>query len=50
MHFDLLQILVEVFSLDISKNPSEVELRCLFLNHACNILVESLSRVFCYHE
>jgi hypothetical protein len=30
---------------DISENPSKVELRCLSLNHhACNILVDSLSR------
>jgi hypothetical protein len=34
-----------IFPSNISKNPSEVELRCLSLNHhACNILVESLSR------
>jgi hypothetical protein len=34
-----------IFLSDISKNPSEVELRCLSLNHhACNILVKPLSR------
>jgi hypothetical protein len=34
-----------IFPSNISKNSSEVELRCLSLNHhACNILVESLSR------
>ena len=34
-----------IFPSDISKNPSNDELRCLSLNHrACNILVESLSR------
>ena len=33
-----------IFPSNISKNSSEVELRCLSLNHhACNILVESLS-------
>jgi hypothetical protein len=34
-----------IFPTDISENPSKVELRCLSLNHhACNILVDSLSR------
>jgi hypothetical protein len=34
-----------IFPSDISKNPSKVELRCLSLNHhACNILVDSLSK------
>lgn len=38
--------LVEVFfPSNVSKNPSDDELRCLSLNHhACNILVDSLSR------
>src|SRR5688572_26609573 len=34
-----------IFSSNVSKNPSNDELRCLSLNHhACNILVDSLSR------
>jgi hypothetical protein len=34
-----------IFPSNISQNPSNDELRCLSLNHhACNILVESLSR------
>jgi hypothetical protein len=34
-----------IFPSDISKKPSKAELRCLSLNHhACNILVDSLSR------
>jgi hypothetical protein len=34
-----------IFPSDISKKPSNAELRCLSLNHhACNILVDSLSR------
>jgi hypothetical protein len=34
-----------IFPSNISKNPSNNELRCLSLNHhACNILVDSLSR------
>jgi hypothetical protein len=43
---DLRQIFSRsIFPSDISKNPSNVELRCLSLNHrACNILVGSLSR------
>jgi hypothetical protein len=43
---DLRQIFSRsIFPTDISKNPSNEELRCLSLNHyACNILVDSLSR------
>jgi hypothetical protein len=43
---DLRQIFSRsIFPSDISKNPSNEELRCLSLNHhACNILVDSLSR------
>jgi hypothetical protein len=43
---DLRQIFSRsIFPFDISKNRSKVELRCLSLNHhACNILVDSLSR------
>jgi hypothetical protein len=43
---DLRQIFSRsIFPSDISKNPSNDELRCLSLNHrACNILVDSLSR------
>jgi hypothetical protein len=43
---DLRQIFSRsIFPYDISKNPSNAELRCLSLNHhACNILVDSLSR------
>jgi hypothetical protein len=43
---DLRQIFSRsIFPSGISKNPSEVKLGCLSLNHhACNILVESLSR------
>jgi hypothetical protein len=43
---DLRQIFSRsIFPSDISKNPSNAELRCLSLNHrACNILVDSLSR------
>jgi hypothetical protein len=43
---DLRQIFSRsIFPSDISKNPSKDELRCLSLNHhACNILVDSLSR------
>jgi hypothetical protein len=48
MHIDpdLRQIFSRsIFPSDISKNPSNAELRCLSLNHhACNILVDSLSR------
>jgi hypothetical protein len=34
-----------IFPSNVSKNPSDDELRCLSLNHhACNILVDSLSR------
>jgi hypothetical protein len=34
-----------IFSSNVSKNPSNDELRCLSLNHhTCNILVDSLSR------
>jgi hypothetical protein len=34
-----------IFPSNVSKNPSNDELRCLSLNHhACNILVDSLSR------
>jgi hypothetical protein len=48
MHIDpnLRQIFSRsIFPSDISKKPSKVELRCLFLNHhACNILVNSLSK------
>jgi hypothetical protein len=34
-----------IFPFDISKKPSNAELRCLSLNHhACNILVDSLPR------
>jgi hypothetical protein len=34
-----------IFPSNTSKNPSKVELRCLSLNHhACNILVDSLSK------
>jgi hypothetical protein len=48
MHIDpdLRQIFSRsIFPFDISKKPSNVELRCLSLNHhACNILVDSLSR------
>jgi hypothetical protein len=44
---DLRQIFSRsIFPSDISKNPSNDELRCLSLNHhACNILVDSLSRI-----
>jgi hypothetical protein len=43
---DLRQIFSRsIFPSDISKKPSNAELRCLSLNHrACNILVDSLSR------
>jgi hypothetical protein len=43
---DLRQIFSRsIFPSDISKNPSNDELRCLYLNHhTCNILVDSLSR------
>src|SRR5688572_4803462 len=43
---DLRQIFSRsIFSSNISKNPSNDELRCLSLNHrACNILIDSLSR------
>src|SRR5690349_21127394 len=43
---DLRQIFSRsIFSSNVSKNPSNDELRCLSLNHhACNILVDSLSR------
>jgi hypothetical protein len=43
---DLRQIFSRsIFPTDISKNPSNEELRCLSLNHyACNIFVDSLSR------
>jgi hypothetical protein len=43
---DLRQIFSRsIFPSDFSKNPSNDELRCLSLNHhACNILVDSLSR------
>jgi hypothetical protein len=43
---DLRQIFSRsIFPSNISKNPSNNELRCLSLNHhACNILVDSLSR------
>jgi hypothetical protein len=43
---DLRQIFSRsIFPSDISKNPSNAELRCLSLNHhACNILVDSHSR------
>jgi hypothetical protein len=43
---DLRQIFSRsIFPSEISKNPSNAELRCLCLNHrACNILVDSLSR------
>jgi hypothetical protein len=43
---DLRQIFSRsIFPSDISKNPSNAELTCLSLNHhACNILVDSLSR------
>jgi hypothetical protein len=43
---DLRQIFSRsIFPFDISTNPSDNELRCLSLNHhACNILVDSLSR------
>jgi hypothetical protein len=43
---DLRQIFSRsIFPSDFSKNPSNEELRCLSLNHhACNILVDSLSR------
>ena len=43
---DLRQIFSRsIFPSDISKNPSNDELRCFSLNHrACNILVDSLSR------
>jgi hypothetical protein len=43
---DLRQIFSRsIFPSDFSENPSNEELRCLSLNHhACNILVESLSR------
>jgi hypothetical protein len=48
MHIDpdLRQIFSRsIFSSDISKNPSKVELICLSLkHHVCNILVDSLSR------
>jgi hypothetical protein len=48
MHIDpdLRQIFSRsIFPTDISKNSSNAELRCLSLNHhACNILVDSLSR------
>jgi hypothetical protein len=48
MHIDpnLRQIFCRsIFPSDISKKPSKAELRCLSLNHhACNILVDSLSR------
>jgi hypothetical protein len=48
MHIDpnLRQIFSRsIFPSDISKNSSNAELRCLSLNHhACNILVDSLSR------
>jgi hypothetical protein len=48
MHIDpnLRQIFSRsIFPSDVSKNPSNAELRCLSLNHhACNILVDSLSR------
>jgi hypothetical protein len=48
MHIDpdLRQIFSRsIFPSNISQNPSNDELRCLSLNHhACNILVESLSR------
>jgi hypothetical protein len=48
MHIDpdLRQIFSRsIFPSDISKKPSKAELRCLSLNdHACNILVNSLSR------
>jgi hypothetical protein len=48
MHIDpdLRQIFSRsIFPSDISKNPSNDEQRCLSLNHhACNILVDSLSR------
>jgi hypothetical protein len=48
MHIDpdLRQIFSKsIFPSDISKKPSNAELRCLSLNHhACNILVDSLSR------
>jgi hypothetical protein len=48
MHIDpdLRQIFSRsIFPSNISKNPSNAELRCLALNHhACNILVDSLSR------
>jgi hypothetical protein len=34
-----------IFTSNFSQNPSNDELRCLSLNHhACNILVDSLSR------
>jgi hypothetical protein len=43
---DLRQIFSRsIFPSNVSKNPSNDELRCLSLNHhACNILVDSLSR------
>jgi hypothetical protein len=43
---DLRQIFSRsIFPSDISKNPSNDELRCFSLNHrACSILVDSLSR------
>jgi hypothetical protein len=43
---DLRQIFSKsIFPSNFSKNPSNDELRCLSLNHhACNILVDSLSR------
>jgi hypothetical protein len=48
MHIDpdLRQIFSRsIFPSDISEKPSNAELRCLYLNHhACNILVDSLSR------
>jgi hypothetical protein len=47
MHIDphLRQIFIRsIFPSNISKNPSNAELKCLSLNHhACNILVDSLS-------